>query len=93
MYSKPPRPTLNLMRLVNWFCFITINLLKSNYKAVMCTMFYSDLQLLLDRQQKKCEKLEQNCRDEEANHWQDISKLQEKNKVVCFTKYLRYVLY
>ncbi|XP_046689123.1 exocyst complex component 5 isoform X1 [Homalodisca vitripennis] len=39
-----------------------------------------DLQLLLERQQKKCEKLEQACHDEEANHWQDISKLQEKNK-------------
>lgn len=59
-----------------------MNLLKYNNKAVcLSTMCYSDLQLLLDRQQKKCEKLEQNCRDEETNHWQDISKLQEKNKV------------
>uniref|UniRef100_A0A1B6KSQ6 Exocyst complex component 5 n=1 Tax=Graphocephala atropunctata TaxID=36148 RepID=A0A1B6KSQ6_9HEMI len=39
-----------------------------------------DLQLLLERQQKKCEKLEQACHDEETSHWQDISKLQEKNK-------------
>uniref|UniRef100_A0A1B6FMR3 Exocyst complex component 5 n=1 Tax=Cuerna arida TaxID=1464854 RepID=A0A1B6FMR3_9HEMI len=39
-----------------------------------------DLQLLLERQQKKCERLEQACHEEEANHWQDISKLQEKNK-------------
>lgn len=44
-------------------------------------MIFRDLQLLLERQQKKCEKLEQACRDEEAKHWQDISKLQEKNKV------------
>uniref|UniRef100_A0A1B6CXT9 Exocyst complex component 5 n=1 Tax=Clastoptera arizonana TaxID=38151 RepID=A0A1B6CXT9_9HEMI len=39
-----------------------------------------DLQLLLDRQKKKCEKLETLCQEEEANHWQDISQLQEKNK-------------
>lgn len=39
-----------------------------------------DLKLLQERQQKKCEKLEAICREEEAAHWQDISQLQEKNK-------------
>lgn len=44
-------------------------------------LLYRDLQLILERQQKKCEELEQECQEEEKNHWQDISKLQEKNRV------------
>lgn len=39
-----------------------------------------DLQVLQERQRKKCEKLEDVCKDEEAKHWQDISNLQERNK-------------
>ncbi|XP_069683287.1 exocyst complex component 5 [Periplaneta americana] len=39
-----------------------------------------DLQLLQERQQKKCERLEMMCREEENGHWQQISQLQEKNK-------------
>lgn len=39
-----------------------------------------DLQLLQERQQKKCERLEMMCREEENGHWQQISQLQDKNK-------------
>ncbi|XP_075222346.1 exocyst complex component Sec10 isoform X2 [Lycorma delicatula] len=39
-----------------------------------------DLQLLQERQHKKCERLEALVREEELNHWQDISQLQDKNK-------------
>ncbi|RZF42188.1 hypothetical protein LSTR_LSTR004337 [Laodelphax striatellus] len=39
-----------------------------------------DLQLLQERQHRKCERLEALVREEEINHWQDISLLQEKNK-------------
>ncbi|CAH1394309.1 unnamed protein product [Nezara viridula] len=39
-----------------------------------------DLQVLQDRQCKKCEKLELICKEEEANHFQDIAHLQDKNK-------------
>jgi hypothetical protein len=41
-----------------------------------------DLQLLQERQQKKCERLEMMCREEENGHWQQISQLQERNKVL-----------
>ncbi|PNF29480.1 Exocyst complex component 5 [Cryptotermes secundus] len=39
-----------------------------------------DLQLLQERQQKKCERLEMMCREEENGHWQQISQLQDRNK-------------
>ncbi|PSN43859.1 Exocyst complex component 5 [Blattella germanica] len=39
-----------------------------------------DLQMLQERQQKKCERLEMMCREEENGHWQQISQLQDKNK-------------
>ncbi|XP_063222638.1 exocyst complex component 5 [Bacillus rossius redtenbacheri] len=39
-----------------------------------------DLQLLQERQQKKCERLEIMCREEENGHWQKISQLQDRNK-------------
>lgn len=39
-----------------------------------------DLQLLQERQQKKCERLEMMCREEENGHWQQIAQLQDKNK-------------
>ncbi|KDR06665.1 exocyst complex component 5 isoform X2 [Zootermopsis nevadensis] len=39
-----------------------------------------DLQLLQERQQKKCERLEIMCREEENGHWQQISQLQDRNK-------------
>ncbi|CAB3383453.1 Hypothetical predicted protein [Cloeon dipterum] len=44
-----------------------------------------DLQLLHERQQKKCEKLENECREEEAKHFQKISSLQEKNRSAVST--------
>ncbi|KAF4518681.1 hypothetical protein B566_EDAN002716 [Ephemera danica] len=44
-----------------------------------------DLQLLQERQQKKCERLETVCREEEAKHWQQISQLQERNKAAVAT--------
>lgn len=40
-----------------------------------------DLQMLQDRQQKKCERLETMCREEEMNHWQRVYQMQERNKV------------
>lgn len=45
-----------------------------------------DLQILQERQRKKCDKLEVICQEEENNHWQDIAQFQEKNKeaVVLF---------
>jgi len=46
-----------------------------------------DLQILQERQQKKCERLEMMCREEENGHWQRISQLQDKNKV----SYLMYI--
>ena len=46
-----------------------------------------DLQILQERQQKKCERLEMMCREEENGHWQRISELQDKNKV----SYLMYI--
>lgn len=39
-----------------------------------------DLQILQERQQKKCERLEMMCREEENGHWQRISQLQDRNK-------------
>jgi len=39
-----------------------------------------DLQILQERQQKKCERLEMMCREEENGHWQHISQLQDRNK-------------
>nr|CAD7603020.1 unnamed protein product [Timema genevievae] len=39
-----------------------------------------DLHVLQERQQKKCERLEMMCREEENNHWQKISQLQDQNK-------------
>ena len=42
------------------------------------------LQILQVRAQNKCEKLETACRVEENKHWQQMAKLEEKNKVyVC----------
>lgn len=46
-----------------------------------------DLQILQERQQKKCERLEMMCREEENGHWQHISQLQDRNKV----SYLMYI--
>jgi len=46
-----------------------------------------DLQILQERQQKKCERLEMMCREEENGHWQHISQLQDRNKVL----YLMYI--
>ncbi|KAK9497068.1 hypothetical protein O3M35_004447 [Rhynocoris fuscipes] len=42
-----------------------------------------DLQILQERQQKKCEKLEEICKDCEGTHWQEIASFQEKNKVAA----------
>ncbi|XP_012254830.1 exocyst complex component 5 [Athalia rosae] len=39
-----------------------------------------DLQVLQERQQKKCDKLEAACKDEEMRHALEILELQEKNK-------------
>lgn len=44
-------------------------------------IIFRDLELLQDRQRKKCQNLELICKDEEFRHWQDISNFQEKNKV------------
>ncbi|KAL1114999.1 hypothetical protein AAG570_007822 [Ranatra chinensis] len=57
--------------------------------VVMYETFFQaikDLELLQERQQKKCEKLEIICQDEETLHWQDVTQFQEKNKdaVVLF---------
>jgi hypothetical protein len=43
--------------------------------------FQRDLQMLQERQQKKCERLEMMCREEENSHWQQISEFQDRNKV------------
>ncbi|XP_066993891.1 exocyst complex component 5 isoform X1 [Anabrus simplex] len=40
-----------------------------------------DLQVLQERQQKKCERLEMICREEEVNHWHEVSQMQERNTV------------
>uniref|UniRef100_A0A8D8Y3G9 Exocyst complex component 5 n=1 Tax=Cacopsylla melanoneura TaxID=428564 RepID=A0A8D8Y3G9_9HEMI len=40
-----------------------------------------DFKLLQDRQKKKCEKLEQLCHEEEVRHVQQLSHIQEKNKL------------
>jgi len=40
----------------------------------------SHLQVLRVRAQQKCEKLESICREEEVKHWENIAKLEEKNK-------------
>ncbi|KAM7282659.1 exocyst complex component 5 [Ixodes scapularis] len=39
-----------------------------------------DLQLLFEMTQKKCERLEMICREEETRHCQKVSELQDKNK-------------
>lgn len=44
-----------------------------------------DLQVLQERQRKKCEKLEVICREEEANHWKEVDRLQERNKAAYGT--------
>lgn len=38
------------------------------------------MQVLRVRAQQKCEKLESICREEEVKHWENIAKLEEKNK-------------
>jgi hypothetical protein len=48
---------------------------------LLLLFFKRDLQLLQERQQKKCERLEMMCQEEENGHWQTISQLQDKNKV------------
>ncbi len=50
-----------------------------NFKTVQ---FYRDLQMLQDRQYRKCLRLEQQCQEEELGHCQEIAQLQEKNKVL-----------
>lgn len=45
-------------------------------------MFFRDLTLLQDRQQKKCERLEAAVREEEMVFRQEVQQLQEKNKVI-----------
>lgn len=40
-----------------------------------------DLQVLFEMTQKKCERLEMICREEEARHCHKVSELQDKNKV------------
>lgn len=40
-----------------------------------------DFKLLRDRQQKKCTKLELLCNEEEMRHIQELSSIQEKNKL------------
>jgi len=45
---------------------------------------FRDLQLLHERQQKKCEKLEKECREEEARHVQKVNALQDRNRVSNF---------
>uniref|UniRef100_A0A069DWN9 Exocyst complex component 5 n=1 Tax=Panstrongylus megistus TaxID=65343 RepID=A0A069DWN9_9HEMI len=42
-----------------------------------------DLQILQERQQKKCEKLEEICQEGENTHWQEIALFQEKNKLTA----------
>lgn len=39
-----------------------------------------DLQMLQERQFRKCARLEQQCQEEELGHWQEIAQLQDKNK-------------
>ncbi|XP_071454035.1 exocyst complex component 5 [Hetaerina americana] len=44
-----------------------------------------DLQVLQERQRKKCEKLEVICREEEVNHWKEVDRLQDRNKAAYET--------
>lgn len=39
-----------------------------------------DLQMLQERQFRKCARLEQQCQEEEHGHWQEVAQLQDKNK-------------
>lgn len=45
-------------------------------------MFFRDLTLLQERQEKKCERLEAAVRDDETQFRRDIYDLQDDNKVV-----------
>lgn len=49
----------------------------------MCliSIYFRDLKFLQDRQKRKCEKLEQNCRGKESLYLAQIQSLQKQNKV------------
>lgn len=47
----------------------------------MSYMDFRDLKFLQERQKRKCEKLEQVCREKEALYSVQIQNLQEQNKV------------
>lgn len=49
----------------------------------MCqiNIYFRDLKFLQERQKRKCEKLEQNCREKESLYFAQIQNLQEQNKV------------
>ncbi|XP_076314022.1 exocyst complex component Sec10 isoform X1 [Tachypleus tridentatus] len=44
-----------------------------------------DLQILYENMDKKCERLEMICREEEKTHWDKITELQDKNKAAFGT--------
>jgi len=44
-------------------------------------MDFRDLKFLQERQKRKCEKLEQDCREKESLYSIQIQNLQEQNKV------------
>lgn len=43
---------------------------------------FRDLKFLQERQKRKCEKMEQVCREKESLYSKQIQSLQEQNKVV-----------
>lgn len=52
-------------------------------------MHFRDLKFLQERQKRKCEKLEQVCREKESLYSSQILSLQEQNKVVLFHSFLK----
>lgn len=48
----------------------------------LINIHFRDLKFLQERQKKKCEKLENVCREKESLYSAQIQKLQEQNKVI-----------
>lgn len=47
-------------------------------------MNYRDLKFLQERQKRKCEKLEQTCREKESLYFAQLQSIQDQNRVNFF---------
>lgn len=59
-----------------------IIIIKDHFKYCLIFFFFRDLKMLQERQHKKCERLEIICQEEENCHFQKITQLQDRNRVI-----------